>query len=130
MIRAAPKHLVDCSPLDTTLFQAANPDAALPGASWLRDLRNLRKTQYADLGNPPTESERHQIQMFCQHLFPPHPVRIPVSFATRVNVGSPRPRDSSGRVLPRSDSHQSTHEMSADSPRMHNEPGSSSRDGQ
>ena len=100
MIRAAPKHLVDCSPLDTTLFQAANPDAALPGASWLRDLRNLRKTQYADLGNPPTESERHQIQMFCQHLFPPHPVRIPVSFATRVNVGSPRPRDSSGTCSP------------------------------
>ena len=54
MIRAAPKQLVDCSPLDTTLCEAANPDAALPGASWLRDLR----TEYADLGNPPTESDR------------------------------------------------------------------------
>ena len=89
LIRAAPEHLVDCSSLNTTLFEAANPDAALPGASWLRDLRNLRRTECADLGNPPTESERldawqdpdartaavcssfshhHQIQMLCRHL--------------------------------------------------------------
>ena len=47
LIRAAQEHLVDCS-----------LDSALPGASWLRDLRNLRITEYADLGNPPTESER------------------------------------------------------------------------
>ena len=37
LISAPPEHLVDCSPLDTTLFEAANPDSALPGASWLRD---------------------------------------------------------------------------------------------
>ena len=36
-IRAAPEHVVDCSPLDTTLFEADNPDGAFPGASWLRD---------------------------------------------------------------------------------------------
>ena len=49
LTRAAPEHLVDCSPLDTSLFEAANSDSALPGASWLRDLRKLR-TEYADLG--------------------------------------------------------------------------------
>ena len=42
LMRAAPKQLVDCSPLDTTLFEAANPDALL-GAYWLRDLRNLEE---------------------------------------------------------------------------------------
>ena len=26
--------------------------------SWLRDLRNLRRTEHVDLGNSPTESER------------------------------------------------------------------------
>ena len=56
LIRAAPEHLVGCSPLDTSLFEAANPDSALLGASRLRDLRNLRRTELADLGNPPTES--------------------------------------------------------------------------
>ena len=56
--RAAPEHLVDCSSLDTSLFEVANPHSALPCAAWLRDLRNLRRTAYADLGNPPTESER------------------------------------------------------------------------
>ena len=55
-------------------------------------------------------------------------MRIPVGFSPRVNVV--RPRDGSGRFLPRSDSYQSTHDESADSPRMRNEPGSSSRDGQ
>ena len=55
-------------------------------------------------------------------------MRILVSFPLRVNVV--RPHDSSGRFLPRSDSHQSTHDESAESPRMRNEPGSSSRDGQ
>ena len=55
---------------------------------------------------------------------------LPVSFVSRVNVGNHRPRDNSGRFLPRSDSHQSTHDESADSPRMHTEPRSSSRDGQ
>ena len=156
LTRAAPEHLVDCSPLDTTLFEAANPHAALPGASWLRDLRNLRRTEYADLGSFPTESERLDAwqdpdgreQQQCGHLVPPppdpdvvpalpnpesqfplHPLRIPVSFAHRVSVENPRLRDSSGRFLPRSDSHQSTHEESADSPRMHNEPGPSSHDG-
>ena len=53
LIRAAPEHLVDCSSLDTSLFEVVNPDFALPGAS-----RNLRRTEYADLGNPPTESDR------------------------------------------------------------------------
>ena len=155
LIRAAPEHLVACSPLDTTLVETANPDSALPGASRLRDLRNLRRTEYADLGSPPTESERldawqdpdgREPQQFG-HLFPPssdsdvvtapptpesqlppHPVSIPVSFALRVNVV--RPRDSSGRLLPRSGSRDHTPDESADSPRMQNEPGSSSRDGQ
>ena len=54
LTRGAPEHLVDCSPLDTTLFEDAIPDAALLGASRLRDLRNLRRTEYADLENPPT----------------------------------------------------------------------------
>ena len=152
--RAAPEHLVGCSSLDTSLFEVANPDSALPGASWLRDLRNLRRTEYADLGNPPTESERLDAwqdpdgreQQQYGHLFPPapdpdvvpapptpeshfppHPVRNPVSSSSRVNVV--RFRDSSGRFLPRSDSHQSAHDESADSHRMRNEPGSSSRDG-
>ena len=58
LIRTAPEHLVDCSSLDTTLFEAANPDAASLGASWLLDLRNLRRTEYADLGIPRTDSER------------------------------------------------------------------------
>ena len=58
LIRAAPEHLVGWSPLDTSLFEAANPESSLPGASWLRDLRNLRRTEYADLGNTLTESER------------------------------------------------------------------------
>ena len=58
LIRAALEHLVDCSSLDTSLFEVANPDSAFPGASWLRDLRNLRRTEYADLGNVLTESER------------------------------------------------------------------------
>ena len=39
-------------PLDTTLSKAANPDAVLPGASWLRDLRKLRRTEHAELGEP------------------------------------------------------------------------------
>ena len=56
LIRAAPERLVACSPPDTT--EAANPDSALPGASWLSDLRNLRRTEHSDLGNPLTESER------------------------------------------------------------------------
>ena len=144
------EHLVDCPSLDTSLFEVANPDSAFPGASWLRDLRNLRRTEYADLGNPPTETERldaWQEQQQYVHLFPPspdpdvvpapptpesqfpqHPLRNPVSSSSRVDVD--RFRDSSGRFLPRSDSHQSAHDESADSPRMHDEPGSSSRVGQ
>ena len=58
MTRAAPGRLVACSSLDTSVCEAANPDSALPGASWLRDLGNLRRTEYADPGNPPTECER------------------------------------------------------------------------
>ena len=60
--------------------------------------------------------------------FPQHLVRNPDSSSSRVNVV--RFRDSSGRFLPRSDSHQSAHDESADSPRMQSEPGSSSRVGQ
>ena len=81
LIRAAPEHLVDWSPLDTSSFEAAYPDSALPGASRLCDLRNLRRTEYADLGNPPTESERLDArqdpdgreQPQYGHLFPPSP---------------------------------------------------------
>ena len=73
--------MVDCSSLDTSLFEVANPDSALLGASWLRDLRNLRRTEYADLGNPLTESERLDAwqdpdgreQQQYGHLFPPSP---------------------------------------------------------
>ena len=60
--------------------------------------------------------------------FPLHLVRNPDSSSSRVNVV--RFRDSSGRFLPRSDSHQSAHDESENSPRMRNEPGSSSRVGQ
>ena len=155
LIRAAPEHLVNCSSLDTSLFEVANPDSTLPGASWLRDLRNLRRTEYADLGNPPTESERldawqdpdgREKQHFG-HLFPPspdpdvvpapptqeshfppHPVRNPVSSSSRVNVV--RFRDSCGRFLPRSDSHQSAQDESDHSSRIRNELGPSSQDGQ
>ena len=79
-------------------------------------------------------SQHHQIQMLCQHLqlqnhnLPPYPVRNPDSSSSRVN--DVRLRDSSGRFLPRSDSHQSAHDESEKSSRMRNEPGSSSRDGQ
>ena len=75
LIRTAPEHLVDCSPLVTTLFEATNPDAALPGASGHRDLRHLRETECADLGDTWQDpsgrnssnmfhtSHTHQIQM-------------------------------------------------------------------
>ena len=71
------------SQVATSLFEVANPDSALPGASWLRDLRNLRRTEYADLGNPPTESKRLDAwqdpdggeQQQYGHLFPPSPDR-------------------------------------------------------
>ena len=155
MIRAAPEHLVDCSSLDTSLFEVANPDSALPCASWLRDLRNLRRTEHADLGNPPTGSERLDAwhdpdgreQQQYGHLFPPlpdsdvvpahqlqnhsfhrQPVRNTDSSSSRVS--GVRFRCSSGRFLPRSDSHQSALDESESSPRVRNEPGSSSRDGQ
>ena len=107
------------------MFEVANPDSALPGASWLRDLRNLRRTEYADLGSPPTESEgvdawqdpdgREQQQH--GHLFPPSPdpdvvpapptpesqfpqhlAKNPVSSSSLVSVV--RFRDSSGRFPP------------------------------
>ena len=148
LIRAAPEHLVDCSPLDTSLFEAANPDSSSPGASRLRDLRNLRRTEHADLGNPPTESERLDAwqdpdgreQQQHGHLFPPSPdpdvvpapstpesqfpphlVRFLVSSSSRVNVV--RPRDSSG---PHDQIHTRAHTMSTEnSPRVRNEPGSS-----
>ena len=55
-------------------------------------------------------------------------MRILVSSSSRVNVV--QPRDSFVRFLPRSDTHQSTHDGSEDSPRMRNDPGSSSRDRQ
>ena len=149
LIRAAPEHLVDCSSLDTSLFEAANPDFVLLGASWLRDLRKLRRTEYADLGNPPTESERldarqypdgrepqqygifshhHQIQMFCLHLQLQNPNfhRILLEILSVPHLVSML----FGRLLPRSDSHQSAHDESENSSRMRNEPGSSCRDGQ
>ena len=46
LIRAAPEHLV---PILISAFL---------GASWLRDLRNVRRTEYADLGNFSSEFER------------------------------------------------------------------------
>ena len=46
---------------------------------------------------------------------PQYAVRNPVSSSSRVNVV--RLRDSSGRFLPRSDSHQSAHEESENSSR-------------
>ena len=125
------------------MFETGNPDSALPGASWLRDLRNLRRTEYTDLGIPPTESERLEawqdpdgrVPQNYGHSVPPspdpdvvpapptpeqqhpsYPVNIPVSSAPRVNIV--RSRDSSGRFLPRSDSLDNTPNESADSPRM------------
>ena len=148
--------MVDWSPLDTILLEAAKLDAALPGASRLRDLRNLRRrTEHADLGNPSTETERLDAwqdpdgreQQQNGNLVPPSPdpdvvpapptpeskspqpsVRNPDNSSSRVSAV--RFRDSSGRFLPQSDSHQSAHDDSENSPRVRNEPGSSSRDGQ
>ena len=144
-----------CSSLDPSLLEVANPDSALLGASRLGDLRNLRRNEYADLGNPPTESERldawqdpdgREQQQFG-HLFPPspdpdvvpalptpespfqpYPVGNPGSSSSRVNVV--RFRDSSGGFLSRSDPHQSAHDETENSSCMRNEPGSSFRDGQ
>ena len=92
------KRAVDCSPLYTTLFESANPDAALPGASRLRDLRNLRRTEYADLGNPPSESERLDAwqdphgreQQQYGHLFPPSPIPdvVPCTFKSRFTIST------------------------------------------
>ena len=110
----------------------------------------MRRTEYADLGNPPTESERldawqdpdgREPQQYG-HLFtpspdpdvvptpptpesqfPPYPVGSPVSSSSRVNVV--RLRDSSGRFLPRSDSQKSAHDESENSFRMRHEPGDS-----
>ena len=109
----------------------------------------------ADLGNPPTESERLDAwqdpdgreQQQHGHLFPPspdpvvvpapptpesqspqQPVRNPDNSSSRVSAV--RFRDSSGRFLPQSDSHQRAHDESENSPCMRNEPGSSSRDEQ
>ena len=79
--RATPERSVHCSPLDTTLFDVATPDSALPCASWLPDLRNLKRTENADLGKPPTEYERLDAwqdpdgreQQQYGHFFPPTP---------------------------------------------------------
>ena len=141
---------MDCSSLDTSLFEVANPDSSLPGASWLRDLRNLRRTEYADLGNPPTESERldawqdpdgRENQQYG-HLFPPspdpdvvpapptpeaqfpqHPVRNPDSSSSRVSVVR------FVTVLDGFSQHQIHIKAHTMRPRMRNEPGSSSRVG-
>ena len=100
LIRAAAEHLVDCSSLDTSLFEVANPDSALPGASWLRDLRNLRRTECADLGNP-TESERLDAwqdsngreQQQYGHLFPPSPDPVVVLAPPTPESQSPQQLD-------------------------------------
>ena len=121
--RAAPEHLVGCSSLDTSLFEVASPDSALPGASWLRDLRNLKRTEYADLGNPPTESERLDAWQDPDGIEQKQHGHLTIT-RSRCYAGT-----SNSRIL-RSDSHQSTDDESSNSPRMRNEPGSSSRDGQ
>ena len=100
--------------------------------------------------HPSTESERVDAwqdpdgreQQQYGHLFPPspdpdvvlapptpesqspqQPVRNPDSSSSRVSAV--RFRDSSGRFLPQSDSLQSAHDESENSPPVRNEPGSS-----
>ena len=63
-----------------------------------------------------------------QSLSPQQPVRNPDNSSSRVSAV--RFREISGRFLPPSDSHQSAHDESENSPRVRNEPRSSSRDGQ
>ena len=80
-------------------------------------------------------SHHHQIQILCQHLqLRNHDFnRVLLEILTLTSssrVSAVRFRDSSGRFLPQSDSHQSVHDESENSPRVRNEPGSSSRDGQ
>ena len=154
LIRAAPEHVVACSSLDISLFEVANPDSALPGASWLRDVQNLRRTEYADLGNPPTESEtfgwlgkipmvensnskvifshHHQIQMLYWHLqLQNHSLHsnlseiLTVLHFVSVLFDCVIVLDG---FLPQSDSHQSAHDESENLPLVRNEPRSSSRD--
>ena len=67
---------------------------------------------------PPTPESRSPQQL----------VRNPDNSSSRVSAV--QFRDSSGRFLPQSDSHQSAHDESENSLRVRNEPGSSSRDGQ
>ena len=78
-------------------------------------------------------SHHQQIQILCrpptpESQFPQQLVRNPDSSSSRVSVV--RFRDSSGRFLPRSDSHQGAHDESENSPRVRNARGSSSRVGQ
>ena len=107
--------LVDCSPLHTTLYEAANPDTGLLGASRLRDLRILRRTEYADLGNPPTEAERLDAwqdlggreQQQYGHYFPQPPDADDVPTPSTPEQQAPphpvssRPRDNSVTRQPR-----------------------------
>ena len=101
---------MDCSPLDTTLFEVANPDVALLGASWFRDLWNQGEANFPILRNVRQELNwqdpggREQ-QQYGYHFpqspdlyvafapptpeqqLPPHFVKFLVSFAFRVNIG-------------------------------------------
>ena len=95
-------------------LEVANTDSALSGASWIRNLRNLRRT--LTLRNPPTESERldawqdpdDREQQQYGHLFPPSPdpVVVPAPPTPEsqfpkhlVSVNVVRFGDSSGRFL-------------------------------
>ena len=56
LMRADPEHLVDCSPLVTTLFGVANPDAAILGASRLRDLIQSEENRVCRSSEPSDRS--------------------------------------------------------------------------
>ena len=79
-------------------------------------------------------SHHHQIQLLYRHIqlqnHSLHSNLLEILISSSSRVSAVRFRDSSGRFLPQSDSHQSAHDESENSPRVRNEPGSSSRDGQ
>ena len=92
-----------------------------------QDPDGREQQQYGHLSPPSPDPDVVPAPPTPESQFQPHPVENPVSSSSRVNVV--RFRDSSGRFLPRPDSHQSAHDESENAPRVRNEP-ESSRDGQ
>ena len=93
-----------------------------------QDPDGREQQEYGHLSPPSPDPNVVPAPPTPESQFPQHLVRNPVNSSSRVSAV--RFRDSSGRCLPRSDPHQIAHDESENSPRMQNEPGSSSRDGQ